>query len=125
MNEAERNIKTIKQAIDLLELRKDLCGSLCPTDRMALTSLREKLERDNPQSLTLDELRERDGKPVWVQNVKHPERSRWELMVNAVYSFVNQEYSFQTCWPQKLVCYRRGKDYGKTWLAYDYQPKEG
>lgn len=36
-------------------------------EALAFEALREKQERDNPQPLTLDELRRMDGEPVWVE----------------------------------------------------------
>ena len=40
--------------------------ALCEALSMAAAALREREERENPKPLTLDELREMDGEPVWL-----------------------------------------------------------
>ena len=79
--------------------------------RAWLAELREiKQERNTP--LTLDELRQMDGEPVWVQSPGVPEYGRWAIVegVGENCLFLHDDF---TC-----------HDYGKTWLAYRKKPKE-
>ena len=74
-----------------------------------LTALNRHAQPDN-EPLTLDELREMDGEPVWI--VLAPDLRRWGLVDianNCVEGFFSTPYF---------------SDYGKTWLAYRYEPKE-
>ena len=74
---------------------------------MAISALRQK-ERfgEANKTLTLDELREMDGEPVWVQSPGVPEYGRWAIVegVGENCLFLHDDF---TC-----------HDYGKTWLAY-------
>ena len=65
------------------------------------------------EPLTLDELREMDGEPVWVQSPGIPEYGRWAIVEGAGENclFLHDDF---TC-----------HDYGKTWLAYRQKPEEG
>ena len=64
------------------------------------------------EPLTLDELREMDGEPVWVQSPGVPEYGRWAIVegVGENCLFLHDDF---TC-----------HDYGKTWLAYRQKPEE-
>ena len=72
----------IKEAIEIIECffresdnkcanrECDLANPMCQYEReaafeIALSALREKAERENPKPLTLEELKERVGKPVY------------------------------------------------------------
>ena len=74
---------------------------------MAISALRQK-ERfgEANKALTLDELRQMDGEPVWVQSPGIPEYGRWAIVegVGENCLFLHDDF---TC-----------HDYGKTWLAY-------
>ena len=63
--------------------------------------------------LTMDELRQMDGEPVWVQSPGVPEYGRWAIVegVGENCLFLHDDF---TC-----------HDYGKTWLAYRQKPEEG
>ena len=80
--------------------------------RVAISALRQQ-ERfgEANKALTLDELREMDGEPVWVQSPGVPEYGRWAIVegVGENCLFLRDDF---TC-----------HDYGKTWLAYS-QKKE-
>ena len=69
---------------------------------MAISALREQVVADKDagknEPLTLDELREMDGEPVWLVNQNG---GRWVIM-SGVYLWNS----------------RKNADYGKTWLAY-------
>ena len=49
--------------------------------RLAVAALRAQQERENPKPLTLDELRQMDGEPVWI--VEYPDWGHWELSADA------------------------------------------
>ena len=76
---------------------------------MAISALREQVVADKDawknEPLTLDELREMDGEPVWLVNQNG---GRWVIM-SGVYLWNS----------------RKNADYGKTWLAYRQKPEEG
>lgn len=55
-------IKSLQMAIDGHETRTAIYN-------LAIQALQEKQERENPQALTVEELREMDGKPVWARGI--------------------------------------------------------
>ena len=83
---------------------------------MAISALRKQEHfRDLTKKvgpLTLDELRQMDGEPVWVQSPGVPEYGRWAIVegVGENCLFLRDDF---TC-----------HDYGKTWLAYRQKPEE-
>ena len=78
--------------------------------RVAISALRQQ-ERfgEANKTLTLDELREMGGEPVWVQSPGVPEYGRWAIVegVGENCLFLHDDF---TC-----------HDYGKTWLAYRHK----
>ena len=68
--------------------------------------------------LTLDELREMDGEPVWIK-LFGPDEEFWVLRNEWV----------DTRNPEPLILFHMRwyshADYGKTWLAYRRKPEEG
>lgn len=99
---------------------------------MAIAALRAQQERENPKPLTLEELREMDGEPVWVE----PINSKY---CKAGWGIVNMCHSSQIAEPQfirvfdgvtffeQMIPYpkqKRKQLYGKTWVAYRYKHKE-
>lgn len=110
----------LKQAIAWFENR--LSSATMPGTRkmfgMALLALRERQERDNPQPLSLDELWEMGGEPVWCKG-----KSRFGVNFEAWK--VLSKYSST----EEVIRFTDGDDrlpesYGKAWLAYRYKPKE-
>lgn len=72
------------------------------------------VQTDTNVSLTLEELRQMDGEPVWVDFPKCQEASGWMLIsVNrhCVYNGFLGDCDFENC--------------GKNWLAYRRKPEEG
>ena len=105
-----------EKAIEVIqELRKKYAAN--PETRylmaliMAESALREKAERENPQPLTLEELKERVGKPVflmWKRGKQWPwEADGWVID--------DEDDEYVDGWNYK--------NYGITWLAYDFEPK--
>lgn len=82
------------------------CRNAKCSRRIYVDALRSQQERDNPKPLTLEELRQRDKKPVWHVNLLNHDCDCWRI-------FWMIDYKDEL------------DDYGKTWLAYDQEPKEG
>ena len=108
---------TTNEAIEILRKNRPTsdprpCGvELCDALDMAIAALRQQgQERNAP--LTLDELRQMDGEPVWVQSPGVPEYGRWAIVegVGENCLFLHDDF---TC-----------HDYGKVWLAYRQKPEE-
>lgn len=70
---------TYEEMLEQLVSIREHCRSMVPKDEpdsvlvkdvqaldMALSALRTQQEREDPKPLTLDELRQMDGEPVWV-----------------------------------------------------------
>lgn len=64
--------------------------------------------------LTLEELREMDGEPVWVTSVNNGRGRSWTL-VDTKYEICREVHG-------GLAVF---ENYGKTWLAYRRKPEEG
>ena len=89
---------------------------------VALQALQEKAERDNPQPLTIEQLRQMDGEPVWVK-VLSPigdVKDSWFLIdcENREVELINSEEYL--LYPDEL-----NYEYGNYYVAYKYKPKEG
>lgn len=67
------------------------------------------------EPLTLEQLRETDGKPVWVKLIEptQGQREGWVIV------YKNNGYAAVQRWTTWVLWY---KDYGKTWIAYAYPP---
>lgn len=82
---------------------------------VAVKALEDVPDKDvwKNEPMTLDELRQMDGEPVWVQSPGVPEYGRWAIVegVGENCLFLHDDF---TC-----------HDYGKTWLAYCRKPEEG
>ena len=107
---------TNEEAIEILRKNRPTsdprpCGmELCDAVDMAISALRQH-ERfgETNKALTLAELRQMDGEPVWVQSPGVPEYGRWAIVegVGENCLFLHDDF---TC-----------HDYGKTWLAYRHK----
>lgn len=115
---------TIRQAIRALHLPGDHIRSydeygwgvddeLNEAMLLGIAALREKAEREEPKPLSINELKQMIGEPVWVQGPGQPEYGRWAIVEDA---FGNSLYLLND-----YTCH----NIGKTWLAYRYKPKEG
>lgn len=78
---------------------------------MAISALRAQQEAEKNEPLTLDELREMDGEPVWMVCLTAPDLSCW--------GFHDEDGVCGYC------ANFSDDDYGKTWLAYCRKPEEG
>ena len=93
---------------------------LWPALELAVVALREKAERENPTPLTIEELQQMIGEPVYVIS---PRRSRWYI----VHSYHSPDV-YGRCF--MLTSYTSGKEHflmtecGSVWKAYRHKPKE-
>lgn len=96
---------------------------------IVMAALRAQAERDNPQLLTLDELRNMRNRPVWIADLLMSKCSRWHLISeNAQWGLIAIDAQCDK-WKNHLTGCIYNLDnpndaYGKTWLAYRYPPKE-
>ena len=84
--------------------------------KMALDALIEKQTREEQKALTLDELRQMAGEPVWVQSPGVPEYGRWAI-VEGVDTTDGDKILYLH---DDFTCH----EYGRVWLAYRYKPRE-
>ena len=88
---------------------------------VCIASLRAQQERENPQPLTLEDLRGMDGEWVWAIS------SDPDLTVSAwTYIVASQAHTLWEYKPDRLLgnVQLDFENYGKTWLAYRSKPKE-
>lgn len=108
---------TDKEAIEILQEEHRYCQEPCyvmNAIERAITALREKLEREQNEPLTLEQLRQMDGQPVWVETPGVRKYGRW-----AIVEGVDTEYGEQTLYLHgDFTC----RDYGTTWMAYRHRP---
>ncbi len=104
---------------DRLKMYEDICFADDRRERLPLDVLRDLAERTVPSPLnaplTLEELREMDGEPVWVVPLNDFEILPANYLVNA--------YAEQIV-VDKFGAYLDFEDYGKTWLSYRRKPEE-
>ena len=105
MKEIEKAIQWFEESlVGSMALRDYELTNICKT---SLAALREKLERQQNDPLTLEELREMDGEPVWVDDW-FMDTHCWELSEDAEDYFEGRNES----------------QYGSAWLAYRHKPEE-
>ncbi len=113
----EININGTLERMKMIE-RGASFSTLYPSDIYEIiTALREKAERENPQPLMLDELREMDGEPVWIKGIEEGE-AYWSIVLRVV------DIGIYLLAVDDIDDYGSNDLYGKTWLAYHYKPKE-
>lgn len=88
---------------------------------LALEALREKAEREDPKPLTIEELRQMDGEPVWVKN-KNAINYEGEWCVIQV---LRDRLHFEALIPGIEDMWYQSSTYSKEWIAYRHKPKEG
>lgn len=88
--------------------------------KFAADAIREKLEREDPKPLTIEELKQMQGEPVWVKPLNADAvkgKGQW-----CVIDFYKN--SFDALIPGIDNTWYESEDYGKTWVAYRHKPKE-
>lgn len=91
-----------------------------------LAALKEQAERENPKPLTLDEMKQMNGEPVWTVTNGVDGSGRWELIAFTTLcaSPFHQVITMTNLFDGQTD-YEIGT-YGKTWTAYRYKlTKEG
>ncbi len=78
---------------------------------IAATALREKAEREDPKPLTLEELQQMDGEPVWMDGFE------WRISYGV--STINGGLCLATGFDSWIPL----DGYGETWFAYRHKPK--
>lgn len=78
----------------------------------ALAALLTQREIEKNDPLTLEELREMDGEPVWTTPTDYAFEPCW-MLVKAKSNYVLADWQFCPF-----------DTYGETWLAYRHKPKE-
>ena len=83
--------------------------------QLAIAALREQEERENPKPLTMDELRQMDGEPVWIERCGSDSQDdkEWALVFDAG--------GFCRTSVGNIAFFAL---YGIGWLAYRSKPKE-
>ncbi|MHC1722752.1 MAG: hypothetical protein AB9836_06055 [Aminipila sp.] len=128
MNDIERAIKAIKEGdcgdsecllwdIEMEDCPEQYgCHQVCKKCHYGVTlqALQEKSERENPQPLTLEQLKERHKKPVWLDIICE-DTKLWRICGKecrpGLFYFGNYgEFPMST--------------YGIDWVCYDHEPKE-
>lgn len=113
---ADLTEETIREEI-ILAAREAGVTDLYLMDRdFLLSAIREKQERMNPQPLTLDELRQMDGEPVFVKSLVLSDEE-WCIV------FVERDGEISAYVPSYDPPYF-SIDYGKEWIAFRHKPKE-
>ena len=113
---------TREEAITWLENRAKqipLPGAL-EVYRMAIAALRELDAKENQKPLTLEELRQMNGEPVWI--MEHPDWGHWELAEDAEDYLMDRDEDFYGM--------KHNDPLGRFglhvlgWLAYRHKAKE-
>lgn len=101
----------------------DVVKQIYEANELAITALREKAERDNPAPLTIEELRQMDGEPVYVSDLQRPKESEYCIIhANDKYGHGDENRSAQI---SGCECFWYDfETYGDTWIAYRHKPKE-
>ena len=109
---------TTKGAIEWLERRAEQAPGKGSREAylLAIAALREKAEREYPQPLTMEELRQMEGQPVWIK-AKH-----YGIYADVVRILGKEDGDAFIGFEINHRLQENG--YGKTWLAYRHKPKE-
>lgn len=122
---------TREEAAKILEMQFDeSCGNYRYQNKdkldyedalwLAITALRTLDAQEKPKPLTLEELRQMNGEPVWI--VEHPDWGHWELAEDAEDYLMDRDEDFYGM--------KHNDPSGRFglhvlgWLAYRHKPKE-
>lgn len=86
---------------------------------LAIVALHEKLERERPEPISLEQLRQMDGNPVWVEcTEEYNSVKKWDIVCfNQHDGIINKYFPFRHA-PLSML------EYGETWLAYTHKPEQ-
>ncbi len=105
-----------QEAIEALDILRIIdAPGLSEAVDMAKSALRAQEEREHNEPLTMEELREMDGEPVWIERCDSdfPEDKEWALI------FWKGGFCRTSVGNIAFLAL-----YGETWLAYRHKPKE-
>lgn len=94
-------------------------------NELALEALKEKAERENPAPLTIEELRQMDGEPVWVDDRNYTSYSGYCVICAPKDTF--SDHGDRYCIAEIPGCecgWHEFEKYGVNWIAYRHKPKE-
>lgn len=110
----EREIEQLKQAMEVCELGAltlpDQIDALMDAARAILQEVSTLTQPNEP--LTLKELRQMDGKPVWVEDVDHwalidiEKGGEWDGVPFAIWTENGANFCYNVM-DRNLLCYRR------------------
>ena len=100
-----------KERIDNTNLIGELATVAAERDRY-------KAERENPQPLTLEELRRMDGEPIWGESLISGKPGEWSVL-----RVVEMSKIWFIAFAGATQGFGDKDSYGKTWLAYRSKPK--
>ena len=117
--------EAIKHIITYAYYEDDIPLQVSTALDMAISALRAKQERESNEPLTLDELRQMKGEPVWITPAKESEHipvpEQWTIFAGMSEDInKNKVYVFSTT--RTTLAYT-SESYGQTWLAYRHQLK--
>ena len=93
--------------------------------RMAISVLSEKVECRNPPPLTIEELRQMDGEPVWVVDLKEKACCGYcVISISKPLKYQDIDHYNAAYIPGIEHTWYEFRDYGKEWIAYRHKPKE-
>lgn len=128
MNEIEKAITHAKSVVRANEKEPYYPKYIHDFYKIAIQALQEKADRDNPQPLTLGELKgfALDCRPVYVCNVDKQPMFRENIYCGASLDLIPVWGSFklhlQAIYGRNLTLDE--DNYGISWLAYKHKPKE-
>lgn len=112
---ADLTDRAITEAITEAAIKEGLTDLYLIDKRFIFEAITEKLEREDPKPLTLEELRQMDGEPVFVKDLGISDE-KWCVV------FVSRHGDISAHVPGVDEPYF-GSYYRKDWLAYRYKPK--
>ncbi|WP_312071839.1 hypothetical protein [Anaerotignum propionicum] len=117
-------MREIEKAIQVLKVRADFTADINLDAQMAykfaIQALQEKLVREYPKPLTLEELKNMDGEPVYIVRGLHLpcENDEWWAIIH---TFQNCEFAHFISHGKKFSA--DFEDYGVRWLAFRHKPE--
>jgi hypothetical protein len=119
-----------EKAISQMERCYAGCAAMNSDNRefvdFVIAAFRAQQERENPKPLSLGELKEKKKGWVWiVDNCKDMPYSGWAIARNDIIMYLwDSEFAPVGLARKDLSDKYYTKNYGRTWLAYDHEPKE-
>ena len=116
----EKAIKILHGMLDLMAMTT----TSYETEKEAVKVVTEAIAKQIPRQLTLGELRQMDGSPIWTETIGVEGSGRWEIVTFTVTHICPLDERIT------MVCLNEGQEdyeldtYGRTWVAYN-RPPEG